>query len=91
MHSNTPYNWLKRLCDRNNFPFYGIHTFKHFFASAEIEAGIDPVTVVAVLGHSPPQTTLTTYSHYFQEARNKIRNAIADVLLDKTDDEKAAV
>ncbi|MBR4554104.1 MAG: site-specific integrase [Ruminococcus sp.] len=29
MHSNTPYNWLKRLCDRNNFPFYGIHTFRH--------------------------------------------------------------
>ena len=91
MHSNTPYNWLKRLCDRNNFPFYGIHTFRHFFASAEIEAGIDPVTVAAVLGHSTPQTTLTTYSHYFQEARNKVRNAIADVLLDKTDDEKAAV
>ena len=36
-------------------------------------------------------TTLSTYSHYFQEARNKVRNAIADVLLDKTDDEKAAV
>ena len=60
MHSNTPYNWLKRLCDRNNFPFYGIHTFRHFFASAEIEAGIDPVTVVAVLGHSTPKTTVNT-------------------------------
>ena len=47
--------------------------------------------VIDVIGHRTPQTTLTTYSHYFQEARNKVRNAIADVLLDKTDDEKAAV
>ncbi len=91
MHVNTPYAWLKKLCDKNNFPFYGIHTFRHFYASAEIEAGIDPVTVAAVLGHSTPQTTLTTYSHYFQEARIKAGNAIANVLLDRTDDEKTAV
>ena len=32
--------------------------FGHFFASAEIEAGIDPVTVAGVLGHSTPQTTV---------------------------------
>ena len=91
MHVNTPYGWLKKLCDKNNFPFYGIHTFRHFYASAEIEAGIDPVTVAAVLGHSTPQTTLTTYSHYFQEARIKAGNAIANVLLDRNEDEKTAV
>ena len=31
---------------------------RHFFASIEIAAGIDPVTVAAVLGHSTPQTTI---------------------------------
>ena len=36
-----------------------------------------------LLGHSTPQTTLTTYSHYFQEARVKAGNAIANVLLDR--------
>ena len=60
MHSNTPYNWLERLCKRHGLPFYGIHTFRHFVASAEIEAGIDPVTVAAMLGHSTPQTTVNT-------------------------------
>ena len=91
MHSNTPYNWLERLCKRHGLPFYGIHTFRHFVASAEIEAGIDPVTVAAMLGHSTPQTTLSTYSHYFQEARFKARNAIADILLDKNDEERLDV
>lgn len=89
MHVNTPYTWLKKLCEKNNFPFYGIHTFRHFFASAEIEAGVDPVTVAAVLGHSTPQTTLSTYSHYFQEARVKVRNVIADVLMDNNEQKTA--
>ena len=62
-----------------------------FYVSAEIEAGIDPVTVAAVLGHSTPQMALTTYFHYFQEARVKAGNAIANVLLDRKDDEKTAV
>ena len=28
-HPNTTYTWLKRFCERNNFPFYGIHQFRH--------------------------------------------------------------
>ena len=80
MHANTPYSWLKHFCNKNNFPFYGIHSFRHFFASIEIAAGIDPVTVAAVLGHSTPQTTLTIYSHYFQEARIKAEKAISELI-----------
>jgi hypothetical protein len=49
------------------------------------------VTVAVVLGHSTPQTALTTYFHYFHEARVKAGNAIANVLLDRKDDEKTAV
>lgn len=86
MHSNTPYKWLKRECRRRSFPFYGLHTFRHLFASIEIEAGIDPTTVAAMLGHSTPQTTLSTYSHYFQEAKVRASNVVACVLLDREND-----
>ena len=88
MHNNTPYTWLERECKKRNFPFYGLHSFRHFFASVEIEAGIDPTTVAAMLGHSTPQTTLSTYSHYFQEAKVKASNVVADVLLGGDEDEK---
>lgn len=81
MHNNTPYTWLERQCRNMNFPFYGLHTFRHLFASIEIEAGIDPTTVAAMLGHSTPQTTLSTYSHCFQEAKVRASNVVADVLL----------
>lgn len=80
MHPNTPYSWLMKECRRQNFPFYGVHTLRHFFASVEIEAGVDPTTVAAMLGHSTPQTTLTTYSHYFAESKRRASNIVADVL-----------
>ena len=60
MHNNTPYTWLDRECKKRKFPFYGLHSFRHLFASIEIEAGIDPTTVAAMLGHSTPQTTVNT-------------------------------
>ena len=80
MHPATPYSWLKKECERRNFPFYGVHTFRHLFASIEIEAGIDPTTVAAMLGHSTPQTTLTTYSHFFAESKKRASNIVADVI-----------
>ena len=58
-------------------PFYGLHSFRHLFASIEIVAGIDPTTVAAMLGHSTPQTTLSTYSHYFREAKVRASNVVA--------------
>ena len=85
MHPNTPYTWLMRECRRQDFPFYGIHTFRHFVASAEIEAGVDPTTVAAMLGHSTPVTTLSTYSHIFAESRRKASTAVADLLESKED------
>ena len=33
-----------------------------------------------MLGHSTPQTTLTIYSHYFQEARIKAEKAISELI-----------
>ena len=80
MSMNTPYCWLKKECEKQNFPFYGIHTFRHLNASLQINAGVDPTTVAAMLGHSTPQTTLSIYSHFFNEAKLKASNAIADAL-----------
>lgn len=51
--------------------FYGIHTFRHFVASALINGGLDVITVSRTLGHSKPTTTLNIYSHLFQNAQEK--------------------
>lgn len=52
MNNQTPYGWLKEFCEKNELPFYGIHSFRHFAASALISAGLDVTTVSGALGHS---------------------------------------
>ncbi|MBP7188225.1 MAG: tyrosine-type recombinase/integrase [Ruminococcus sp.] len=33
MNNNTPYFWLKEFCEKHDLPFYGLHSFRHLFAS----------------------------------------------------------
>lgn len=80
MNPQTPYGWLKEFCDKNNFPFYGIHQFRHLHTSLLIGAGIDPTTVSGILGHSQVSTTLNLYSHMFKENQIKACDAVANAL-----------
>lgn len=77
---NSPYNWLKRFCKSNKFPFYVIHQFRHLYASFLIGLGIDPTTVSGVLGHSQVSTSLNIYIHAFAENRIKAFDAVAEAL-----------
>ena len=79
LDNNAPYKWLKNLCARNELPFYGIHSFRHFTASAMISAGLDVTTVSGALGHSNSSTTLNIYSHAFQTAQARVSNAMNNV------------
>lgn len=79
-HPNTTYTWLKRFCECHNFPFYGIHQFRHFFASALVNSGVDIVTVSGALGHSSVTTTSTIYCHVLENSRAKVSEAITNVL-----------
>ena len=64
MCPNMPYKWLQGFCEKNDLPFYGIHSLRHFYASALINANVDVATVSAVLGHSVITTTVNTpYGH----------------------------
>jgi integrase len=74
------YDWLKKFCKRNDLPFYGIHTFRHFIASILITGGTDVTTVSRTLGHSNSSTTLNIYSHLFQTAQLKAADTIEKAL-----------
>ena len=58
MNNQTSYGWLKEFCEKNELPFYGLHSFRHFAASALISAGLDVTTVSGALGHSNSTTTI---------------------------------
>ena len=80
MHNNTTYTWLKKFCEKNNFPFRDIHSLRHFYASALINEGIDVATVSSALGHSAISTTTSIYLHAFRDANARASEAIANVL-----------
>ncbi|MCM1060847.1 MAG: site-specific integrase [Eubacterium sp.] len=76
MNNQTPYWWLSEFCEKNDLPFYGIHSFRHFAASALISAGLDVTTVSGALGHCNSGTTLNVYSHMFQTAQARVSEAM---------------
>lgn len=67
MNANTPYEFLKRFCIKNNLHFAGIHSFRHFTASLLISQGMDVASTSKYLGHSSPATTVNLfYGHINQ-------------------------
>lgn len=75
-HPNTTYEWLRRFCKRENLPFHGLHSFRHFAASSLISAGLDVTTVSGAMGHSNSGPTLNIYSHMFQSAQARVAEAM---------------
>ena len=54
--------------------------FGHAHASILINAGVDVATVSADLGHSNSMTTLSIYTHEFQDAQARTSDIVANAL-----------
>ena len=80
MNNNTPYFWLNEFCEKHGLPFYGIHSFRHLFASMLVNEGVDIVTVSGALGHSTVSTTSNIYCHMLDNSQAKVSEAITNVL-----------
>lgn len=81
MHPDTPYQWLKKLCKKNNMEFFGIHAYRHYFTSYLVSNGVDLVTVSHVLGHANVTTTANIYCHILDNPQAIVTETISQVLL----------
>ena len=80
MNNNTPYFWLNEFCEKHGLPFYGLHSFRHLFASMLVNEGVDIVTVSGALEHSTVSTTSNIYCHLLENSQAKVSEAITNVL-----------
>ena len=80
MNNNTPYFWLNEFCEKHDLPFYGLHSFRHLFASLLVNQGVDIVTVSGALGHSTVSTTSNIYCHMIENSQARASEAIANAL-----------
>ena len=88
MNNQTPYKWLDNFCEEHDLPFYGIHSFRHLFASMLVNEGVDIVSVSGALGHSTVSTTSNIYCHLLENSRAKVSETITNAL--KFDGKKGA-
>jgi len=61
-------DFVKRFCERENPPYFGLHGFRHTHASLMIAAGVGYKEIQSRLGHSDIKMTMNTYGHLYKEA-----------------------
>ena len=54
---------MKRICNRADLEYYGIHSLRHTFASRCFQKGIPVEVVSKILGHASPTITAKVYIH----------------------------
>lgn len=80
MNPASPYKFYEEFCKRTGMRFVSPHKFRHLNASMLIAQGVDVKTVQTCLGHSSPTTTLSIYTHAFQETQATAVNAISNAI-----------
>lgn len=80
MQNGTPYFWLGEFCEKNDLPFYGLHSFRHLFCSMLVNNGVDIATVSGAMGHSCISTTSNIYCHMIGDAQAKVADAVSNSL-----------
>jgi integrase len=78
--TSLPYKWLGKFCEKHGLPCYGVHHYRHLFASLLFKEGVDIVSVSGALGHTNPNVTLGVYSHMFHDTNDKITSAVTNAL-----------
>lgn len=76
MDPRTFYNHYKRTLNYLKISNYTLHDLRHTFATNCIELGIDPKTLMELLGHSNVTTTLNIYVHSTLDSKRNIVNQL---------------
>jgi integrase len=88
MSLDAPTRSFRKLIERHNegnpsasLPAITLHGLRHTAATLLIvEAGADPKTAQALLGHSSSRTTMNIYTHALESAQRRSADAMGGLL-----------
>lgn len=78
---NSTYNKdLQRICKKAGIEHFSMHTLRHTFATRCAEAGMNPKTLQAILGHANISTTMDIYVHATEDNKSAEMKNIAPLI-----------
>jgi integrase len=69
---------LKAVCKRAGVKALSVNNLRHSFASQNLIAGLPPLKVSHLMGHSDPGVTLKIYSHWAEGEDSKAETLLAE-------------
>jgi integrase len=78
------YSAFRRFVKKNGFEEHGVHphALRHTFGTILLERGVNPKTVMEMMGHANIETTLSIYSHVLREVFDATAETLDDVYSD---------
>ena len=76
-HTHKPVRELKKYMESIGLQPITLHALRHTYASICISMGIDPATVSKRMGHANVSTTLSIYTHLFENQSDKDEISLA--------------
>ncbi|MBC7248395.1 MAG: site-specific integrase [Actinobacteria bacterium] len=71
---------FERALEASGVPRIRFHDLRHTYASMNIEGGVDPKTLQAIMGHSSIRVTMDIYGHLYREAFQRAARALEAVV-----------
>lgn len=80
MYPTTCVKILHKVAKKNGLKELNFHSLRHSSASLQIALGVHTKLIQDRMGHSSTNTTMTIYSHVFQENRDEVANKLNSIL-----------
>jgi integrase len=74
------HRWHTEILKKAGLPHVRVHDLRHSFASLLADAGEDPETLRALLGHSRTSTTMDLYCHANEAGKRRAINRLAGII-----------
>ena len=68
---------IQRICEKAGVEYFSVHAFRDTFATRCIESGMQPKTLMDIMGHSDINMTFALYAHVMDDTKTEQLKAVS--------------